>query len=256
MSMHNRRSTSLDPVFRRTRRVMHVDPIEALREFSRRLQGTHYIVPQLQDPRGNLLSANSRGHIHHPMHLDAVAWKWAALVSAFIIAQTQKRAMPCHHASYQHPWNPNCVRCGYPYTSFTGWIHWTWSNQLNWCGWQFQCWYCEDSWRCVENCEDWVSETESVASFSPVGSSHPTWDGENPWIGLVEGFDTRVPHQWPEVYARMPCHHASYQHPWTPLCIRCGYPYTSIPAWIHWTWSNQLNCRGWQFQCWYCEVDW
>ena len=93
MSTHNRRSTSLDPVFRRTRREMHVDPIESLREFSRRLQGTHYIVPQLQDPRGNLLSANSFGHIHNPMHLDAVAWKWAALVSALIIAQTQTRAI-------------------------------------------------------------------------------------------------------------------------------------------------------------------
>ena len=69
--MAQRRCSSLEPSrCTRERQHMVAEPKQNLKDAWTYLKGKRRIAPTLQDPRGNLLSLKSTGHIHHPD-----AWK-------------------------------------------------------------------------------------------------------------------------------------------------------------------------------------
>ena len=70
----NKRSASVPPVSKRNRhnrKPMNSVGVEALKGFRDHLRD-HGLPPRaetIKDPRGNLMSITSTGHIHHPLNL-------------------------------------------------------------------------------------------------------------------------------------------------------------------------------------------
>ena len=87
--MAARRSTSVDGERRRKHQpeIRHETVSELKNSYdSRNLQGKS-VAPMFLDPRGNAMSVNSTGHIHHPRNL-LLSWKWARLIELLLESAT------------------------------------------------------------------------------------------------------------------------------------------------------------------------
>ena len=60
---------------------------ELAASYDKQLVPQRTVVPFLLDPRGNALSVNSFGHIHHPFNLST-ALAWARLVDKLLESST------------------------------------------------------------------------------------------------------------------------------------------------------------------------
>ena len=62
------------------------ETVSELKKSSENWQGKE-VAPMFLDPRGNAMSVNSTGHIHHPCNLLS-SWKWARLVELLLESAT------------------------------------------------------------------------------------------------------------------------------------------------------------------------
>ena len=83
------RASSLGTTTRRRKRpAMRQESLSELAaSYDKQLVPQRTVVPFLLDPRGNALSVNSFGHIHHPFNLST-ALAWARLVDKLLESST------------------------------------------------------------------------------------------------------------------------------------------------------------------------
>ena len=86
--MAARRSASVGGERRRRRHQpkLRQETVSELKKSSENWQGGE-VAPMFLDPRGNAMSVNSTGHIHHPCNLLG-SWKWARLVELLLESAT------------------------------------------------------------------------------------------------------------------------------------------------------------------------
>ena len=108
LAMSKRRSTSLES--RRPRKSQpKVEPetmSEIRNSYVRNNLSCRSVAPMIIDLRGNAMSVQSTGHIHHPCHLSK-PWKWARLVVLMIEADNliqglRGSAMSVHSTGHMH----------------------------------------------------------------------------------------------------------------------------------------------------------
>ena len=99
MEEHRSQSSSPSPKRKPRRRAMgkakeilaasQPAPIEYLQEFAQSLKNNPRVIqPWTLDPRGNAMSINSFGHIHHPLTCNWPAVKWLRLVEKLLEFQS------------------------------------------------------------------------------------------------------------------------------------------------------------------------
>ena len=89
MAEHRWQSLSLGRKRRPPCKPLRSEPIEVLQDFAQSLKnGRRAPQPWTHDLRGNAMSVNSLGHIHHPVRLHQSAVKWLMMVEKLAEAQT------------------------------------------------------------------------------------------------------------------------------------------------------------------------